>query len=89
MNWKEMSIEMKENVKKYLEYSEEVYESGKNNAYTVGQLNLLFNDVMKSIQTIEDMEMIANEGDEEDSPAFLLMNHYASELDEIIEGESE
>ena len=63
MNWKEMSIEMKENVKKYLEYSEEVYESGKNNAYTVGQLNLLFNDVMKSIQIIEDMEMIAGESE--------------------------
>ena len=66
MNWKEMSIEMKENVKKYLEYSEEVYESGKNNdAYTLGQLNLLFNGMMKSIQTIEDMEMIAGESNED------------------------
>lgn len=65
MNWKEMSIEMKNSVKKYLEYSEEVYESGNNNPYTVGQLDLLFNEMMKSIQTIDDMEMIAGESDED------------------------
>jgi len=59
-----MSIEMKNSVKKYLEYSEDVYESGQNDdAYTLGQLNLLFNGVMKSIQTIEDMEMIAGESE--------------------------
>ena len=65
MNWKEMSIEMKNSVKKYLEYSEEAYESGNDNSYTVGQLDLLFNEMMESIQTIDDMEMIAGESDED------------------------
>ena len=55
MSWKEISIEMKNSVKKYLEYCEEAYESGKNDAYTVSQLDLLFNEMMRNVQTIDDM----------------------------------
>ena len=63
MNWKEMSIEMKNSVKKYLEYCEVAYEAGDNDPYTVGQLDLLFKEMMKSIQTIDDWEAgEANEG---------------------------
>ena len=84
MDWKEMSIKMMNNIEKYLECCAVVYDNGDNSPYTTQQLDLMFNEIMVNIKTVKLMVE-----DEEGSPAYLLMNHYASELDEIIEGEEE
>ena len=82
MNWKEISIKMVDSIEKYLECCAVAYGNGDNDPYTVQQLDLMFNEIMVDIKKVKEMVE-----DEEDSPAYLLMNHYASELDEIIEGE--